>query len=323
MISKFQYVVSEIARKGDDPGWWRQRFLSRVAGPMVGVMHRNFGENFMEKDWDNLLLLDACRADMFQESIDLNQFEDYDRIHSLGCSSPEFMKKTFEGREFPDTVYVTGNPWISKIAPDSFHDIINLWVDQYDIKEEDLEGAIDLSHVEGVDVNESPTIYAEDLTKAAVEANKRYPNKRLIIHYFQPHAPVVGLPDGSLRDKVDDELHPGDEFKKRGVTREEVWEAYKDNLKYAFTHANKCAKEIGGKSVFSADHGELFGERIWPFPLRAYQHPSGLRHPKLTEVPWATKTIGERREITEGELRNRNVDDDEVDEKLRHLGYKI
>ena len=153
--------------------------------------------------------------------------------------------------------------------------------------------------------------------------NQEFPNKRLIVHYFQPHAPCIGLPDGSTKpeSEVNKDIHPGRTLKNGDVSRELVWTQYQDNLEYAFHHALNLHNSIGGKSVFTADHGELFGEWCWPVPLRGYAHPSGLRHPKLTTVPWAT-IDAERRHIKSGEVGTHKANKQNINERLRDLGYK-
>jgi hypothetical protein len=320
MLGKLKYAISEIAENGHDPYWWRQRFLARVVGPSLGALYRNPGEDFIERDWDNLLILDACRADMFEEAIDIDQFDSYERVHSVGCSSPEWMRKTFQDAEYPDTVYVTANPWISREAPDSFHEIINIWTLKHNLTDEEISDAMTLADTDLEDVS---TIYAEEVNKHAKEARERFPDKRLIVHYFQPHAPCIGNPDGTPKEAYQEKYHPGDDLWNGNVTREEVWDQYLDNLHYVFHHAKLLAEELGGKSVFTADHGELFGDWLFPFPMRGYAHPSGVRHPKLTEVPWAELTVGERRDIVAGELSTHEADEDVIDERLRDLGYKV
>jgi len=320
MLGKLRYAVSEIAEHGHEPYWWRLRFASRVAGPVLGLLHGNDGVDFMDEDWDNLFLLDACRADMFEEALDTSRFDGYEPVHSLGCSSPEWMRETFADRTFPDTVYVTANPWISKVAPGSFHDVVNLWTEEYDVSETELNEAGEL---EDAGFDDATTIHPDTLSDAARDAAERYPNKRIIVHYFQPHAPVVGNPDGTRREHVRPEVHPGDDLKAGNVTREEVWDAYVDNLLYAFRYAHELADDLGGRTVFTADHGELFGEWLWPFPMRGYAHPDGVRHPRLTEVPWAVKEVGSRRRIVDGEVTRHEADEEAMDERLRDLGYRV
>lgn len=320
-LGKVRYAVSEIAEHGRDPYWWRLRFASRIAGPVLGALYGNDGVDFMERDWDNLLILDACRADLFEDTVDIGQFDEYERVNSLGCSSPEWMRKTFEDGVYPDTVYVTANPWISKIAPDSFHDVVNLWVEEGELSDRQIRNAD--GAIKGVGVSGGVTIHPDTLSDAARRIHREHPNKRLIVHYFQPHAPIVGNPDGSRKLETHDGLHPGDDLKEGNVTREEVWDGYVDNLLYAFHYADELADDLGGRSVFTADHGELFGEFLWPFPLRGYAHPDGVRHPRLTEVPWAVKEVGERRDIVEGDVTHHETDEEVIDDRLRDLGYKV
>lgn len=318
---KFRYGVSEINEHKGDLHWWRQRVASRIAGPALGVIHGNEGIDYMERDWDNLLVLDACRADLFEEAFATNRFHEYERVHSPGCSSPEWMAETFDDRQYPDTIYVTANPWISKVAPDSFHDVVNLWVEEGDLSEDEIRGAD--GAIEDVGVSGGITIHPDTLSDAARRIHRENLDKRLIVHYFQPHAPVVGNPDGSRCEEIRDELHPGDDLREGNVTRAEVWEGYLDNLEYAFTHAEALADDLGGRTVFTADHGELFGEWLWPFPIRGYAHPNGVRHPRLTEVPWAVKEVGDRRDVVAGDIEHHDADEDVVDERLRDLGYTV
>lgn len=314
-----RYALEQIGKHWREPGWWHTRFVSRVAGPVLGKLHSLDEVDYMARDWDNLLILDACRADMFEETLDVAQFDSYERAVSPGSSSPEWMEATFSDREFPDTVYVSGNPWIAKTASENFHDLINIWVDDFGVDESELRDNIVLGEVDSA---EGGTVHADVVNEAAREVQEQYPDKRLIIHYFQPHAPVCGNPDGTRREEIDDDLHPG-AIREEKVTREEVWEAYQENLQYVFHYASKLAADLGGRSVFTADHGELFGEWLWPFPVRGYMHPSRVRHPDLVTVPWAVKEHGERRDIKAGSVSAVETDEQAVDDRLRDLGYKI
>jgi hypothetical protein len=232
------------------------------------------------------------------------------------------MRKNFAGGSYGDTVYVTANPWISKVAPDAFHEIVNIWVDEREFEETDLRGAVELKDL---GVSPGSTITPDQVNDVVRDVHERYPDKRLIVHYFQPHAPCIGRPDGSKKDdsEIDIDLHPGTTLKNGVVSHDAVWEAYVDNTEYVFHHAEQLAEELGGRTVVTADHGEMFGEWLWPFPMRGYAHPSGLRHPKLVTVPWAVLEHGERREIRRGSTTATEVDDDQVDKRLRDLGYKV
>lgn len=325
-----EYVLSEIESNYDDPFWWQQRFKSRIVGPLLGEIHRTKnGVAVLDEDWDNLFILDACRADMFKETIDLNEFDSYRQVISAGASSPEWMRENFLGREMGDTVYITANPWISKIAPDSFHEIVNIWFREYEVEQDDLANATSLGDIEkNLDQPNLPegitTITAHKVNEVVREVSEIYDDKRIIVHYFQPHAPCIGNSEGCLKspESIDSRVVPGPPLKSGEITREEVWGAYQDNLRYAYHHAIELAEELGGKTVVSSDHGELFGEYLWPFPVRGYGHPSGLRHPNLMTVPWAVLN-GERRKIIDDGTSFEQQDMEEVNQRLRDLGYKV
>jgi len=317
MIDRLAYYADEIRRHYDDTHWWRERLIDRVVGPTLS-MRWEAGENFFERDWDNLFLFDAARADLFEDAIAPSTFDSYERTHSPGSSSAEWMQNCFGDAEYGDVVYVSGNPWVSRIGGDSFHRVFNLWVDEYGLSETaDARENILKNH----DPKGWGTIKASTLSEAAREAHEEYPDKRLVVHYFQPHAPCIGRRDGSLREEVDHTIGPGENLRRGRTDLETVWEAYLENLLYAYHYASDLAEDVGGKTVYSADHGELMGEWLWPFPMRGYAHPSGLHHPKLLEVPWAVEQHGPRRPVTEGQIEQLEVDEGQIDEHLEDLGY--
>ena len=315
---KPSYVFSEITKNYDDRNWWRHQLMTHIVGRMFR-MTRETGDNYLERDWDNLLILDAARADLFEETVDLDYFDEYKQTRSPGASSAEWMRECFAGTEYPDTVYVSANPWVSRIGSDSFHEVHNLWVDEYGLDE---QAHAEKNILKDHDPKNLGTVTAQMLNEKLEEVYKQNPNKRFIVHYFQPHAPCIGNPDGSVKENIDHDVGPGSKLKAGKTTREEVWSAYKDNLLYALHHAKEAAEMLGGKSVFTADHGELMGEWLWPFPIRGYAHPTGVYHPKLIEVPWATKSYGARREVHSGDIQEHEYEESEIEQRLKDLGYK-
>jgi hypothetical protein len=277
------------------------------------------GIDIMAEDWDNLLVLDACRADTFESVIGVDRFDNYERKTSRASATPEWMQINFADRSFGDTVYVSGNPWVSKIAPDGFHDIKNIWLDDYDIDQTQLDDAATLAEV-GIPFEE--TVDAKRVNKAALETAAEYSDKRIIIHYLQPHAPYIGNRDGSTKKEVPT-CHPGDHLRRGEVSKETMLELYEENLAYVWHHAKELAAELDGKTVITSDHGEMFGERLFRgLPFRGYAHPIGLHASELVTVPWAVSD-GNRRETTNEGTSKVTVDADVADERLRDLGYKM
>lgn len=250
------------------------------------------GVDIFSEDWDVLILLDACRYDAFEEHADLPGTLE-SRI-SRGSSSVEFVHGNFAERRLHDVVYVSANDWYAKL-----HDSIDAEVHAH----------------EYVDID--PDI----VTDTALEYAKRYPNKRLLVHYMQPHFPYLAprwdgvfVPDGDLLTT----------YRESDVTHEQMWEAYRDNLHLVLDEVRTLFDQLTGKIVVSSDHGELLGDREAPIPIRRYGHPRGIYIEELVKVPWLVYQNGPRPEIV-AEAPEQPVlyDEDEVNERLRNLGYAV
>lgn len=300
--------------RGTSYYWIQNRVAVRVIGPVHEWVSSSeqTGCHVMEEDWDNLIVLDACRVDLFEEEIDLDLFDDYDTVTSLGSTSSQWINRNFGERECGDTVYVTSNMHVPKNVPNQFHDLIEV------VPMDD----IDVAHPESV-------------CDAAVECASEYPSKRKIIHFMQPHMPFIASSELVYR-KHDRSQHDGDyggrddpkhvfeAVASGAIDRERFWNAYRANLRLAFDEALELAHELGGKSVFTADHGNMVGERTWPVPIPLYGHPRGVRTPEIVEVPWAVLTTGERIEWIDGGARSRtDLVEEEIDRQLTYLGYNL
>jgi hypothetical protein len=65
------------------------------------------GESIWNREWDVLCVLDACRADLFEEIVG-----DSETTTSVGATSRTWVSRTFDACERPDSVgYITGNPF--------------------------------------------------------------------------------------------------------------------------------------------------------------------------------------------------------------------
>ena len=89
--------------------------LVRSTGTYVPIVLNNLifesrygrGTRVINEDWDTLILLDACRFDMFEETVEMEGNLDY--TISLGSTSEEFLTRNFSKGTFHDTVYVNAN----------------------------------------------------------------------------------------------------------------------------------------------------------------------------------------------------------------------
>lgn len=221
-----------------------------------------------EWDWDNLLILDGCRHDLYEEVCGPTP-----KRVTVASSSPSYFQKTFTTGDYNDVVYVSANPHIHRFtfqeatgrqADDVFHAVYHTYLDKWD--------------------DENKTVLPESVTADARTAQNEHPDKRKIVHFMQPHHPFlcaeltgsghVRTPDDNGGFSVWDAAEQG------RYSRDELWKAYRANLEYVLPYVHDLAADLPGKTVVTADHGNLVGEN------GRYGHPQGCDAQPLREVPW-------------------------------------
>ena len=262
-----------------------------------------------DEDWDNLILLDACRFDLAADSVD----REVDYRWSGGSNSVEFLEFNLREYEADDTVWVAANPHVSRFK-DRIFEVVELWDTHWD---ERLQ-----------------TVPPAAVVEATLQAADQHPRKRIVAHFMQPHYPFIGefgrehLPshgsftgDGVRADDRDHEdiwtlLRRGD------ISRELVEAAYRENLELVVPYAEELAGSLDGLSVISSDHGNVFGHEIGPIPMELFGHPYGFDVEALIKVPWVEYPAAQRRSTTAGEMSTTASGNTEKrEERLRQLGY--
>jgi hypothetical protein len=260
------------------------------------------GIDIFAEDWDTLVILDSCRVDAFEQSANFPGTTE--RRQSLGSMTREWVEANFATRRLHDTVYVTAINQIDTLPEEhrpELHDFV--WITGEDVSE--LLG-------------EMRVILPSKMTDRAIELHDEYPNKRIIVHYAQPHQPYIG-PSGRKFQWTGD-FHQN--IKQSDVTRAEVWEAYGETLDCALTEVGRLLSNVEGRVIISADHGEMLGERMFPIPISHYGHPYGIYVDELVEVPWHVYESGPRRRIVEEAPQELNsVEESELITHLDEMGY--
>jgi hypothetical protein len=316
VFRKFRYGLTELANNYDDEEWRYNRLIHRIIGPTQRTLYNRDGIDVMDEEWDNLIILDACRADTFESVVGTDQFDEYNRVISRGSATSEWTVNNFND-EYGDTCYITANPWTSKFAADTFYKLKNVWLENSNISEEKIIQSTEMN----IPITAQKVVTAESMNDAVRRMWEEHQNKRYIIHYFQPHTPYIGKPSGEVRPpEAVPEYNPSS-LKYTNISKQAVLNSYRQNLQYVYQKAIKIGEKLGGRTVITSDHGELFGELLRPFPIRGYGHPGGLRNPDLIEVPWAV-IDGERRDTLEESVSGTKVPEERIEEQLRHLGYK-
>jgi hypothetical protein len=283
----------------------------------------NKGTNVMEEDWDNLVILDACRYDVFEQKSTLPGT--LTSKVSVGSGTPQFLHRNFDGIDFSDTVLITATPHSTDINPGvEFHERIRVY--------EDGEPPFPDAHPE------YEVVLPEQMGDAVVDAAEEFPNKRIIAHFLQPHAPFIGETGEEI---FSEEILYSDRLKNGEISAADARRAYEENVELILPHVERSLESLPGKTVVTADHGEMFGKlgvygHAYRYPewdpeaIRDTESRSNHRFGRLylrdlVEVPWLTTHNGERKEITRGSAddEDREVEEEKTREQLRNLGYIV
>ncbi|MXR20063.1 hypothetical protein [Halobacterium bonnevillei] len=268
----------------------------------------------LDADWDVLVVLDACRADLFAE---VARDGDYDFLPvdpatrtSPASSSVEWLETVFGGAdddELGGLAYVTGNPYsASKIDADRFHTVSEVWRYAWD---DDLG-----------------TIPPRPVTDAAIETWRASDADRLVVHYMQPHFPSIpasadAADDGIELDRFGEtSLSVWDDLRFGRRSEADAWRAYRSNLELVLDDLAVLFSNLeADTAVVTADHGNAFGEHD------VYGHPGGVDLSCLREVPWAvvSPTDDHTYEPDTGDAEADDTDGENVvEERLEDLGYR-
>lgn len=304
------YSLSQLRRGISTPALFG-RELNRLYHRRLYTREYNTdGIDIVAADWDNMLLLDACRYDLFEASSSVEG--NLSPRVSRGSNTREFLIGNFHSRELHDMVYVTASPMLYRNRDSvdvEFHAEVDIW--------------------QGDGWNEThQTVLPEETADHALEAAETYPNKRLLIHFIQPHYPFIASADQPFEDERAFDASKTNCWEQvlRGelqVSTGAIWRAYEANLERALESVERLLESLGGKSVVTSDHGNMIGERATPVPVREWGHPYGIYTPELVQVPWLEVPADNRRDIVAEEPRRtgESVDEDTVVSRLQELGY--
>jgi len=118
----------------DEEGNLGTRYILNQA--YIGVLRRmaplfEEGTNIFKRDWDLLIVLDACRVDEMEEVADEYSFLNNPGTHrSTASTSGEWMRTTFTSEytdEIRDCVYVTANPHSEEVESEPFLDFEDIY----------------------------------------------------------------------------------------------------------------------------------------------------------------------------------------------------
>jgi hypothetical protein len=190
----------------------------------------------------------------------------------------------------------------------TFHNIENLWAGQ----EWD---------------DEIGTVLPEDVASETKRIHDVYSNKRILVHFMQPHYPFIDselkFDKGHLGADAPDGMTTWMQVMTGQVdlSREKLWAAYERNLQRALPHVHDLVDSLPGKMVVTSDHGNMFGERASPVPIQEWGHPPSIWIEELVRVPWIEIPDTERKEVVSESPVGDLAEDTAVESRLESLGY--
>jgi len=310
-----------------------QEAMMKGARPIL--QHRS--TPIWDERWDVALVLDATRFDVFKEvlvesydAVALNA-ELYDNLEhnwSVGSASPEWINETFAPTNHADirnTGYVTANPFSGhdpekdNILDPSVYPLRNrplgyldeVWADQWPMQ------------------SNLATVDPQEMTERGLWAwqhRDRLGIDKVIVHYMQPHIPFRSRPEWSAGwDLAGFGLGGGEgkdvwlQLRDGEIDEYELWNAYKDNLRWVFGEIVDWYNGTDAKILVTADHGNAMGE--WG----QWSHPPNSANPVLRKVPWVViDGTGEyvRDATPKGDPPEHSNTGNGVTDRLEALGYR-
>lgn len=227
-------------------------------------------EILLDDKWRTLIVLDACRYDIFEQE---NKLEgELLKLKSPAINTYRWMKETEDLME--DTIVITAHPWYHHIQ--TAKEMHPVWKDEKN-------------------VNEMGVVEPDIPLDKAIEIRGEREDK-LLVHIVQPHLPFIGekCRDFMMRivekcgnfnkgDAFSRELN--DELENENLSAEFLRECYIENLRIPLEEIEKRKDELGNFRI-TADHGEHIGEKITRKGVECYRYGHNLDHPAVREVPY-------------------------------------
>lgn len=267
-------------------------------------------ETVYDREWDVLVILDACRVDLFAEVaaeyewLPASETVERTAADSVAGSSKEWMERTFGATDadtLESTAYITGNPFSSQML-DS---------EDFGLLDETWRYAWD---------DDAGSIHPEPLIDRTIQVGREENYNRVIVHLMQPHAPFLEHPEihaGFDTDQWGDaaETDVWHRIRRGDLEYERVWQAYAGNLCIALESVNTLRQNIDGQLVLTADHGNALGEYgIWGHPDIPV---AGIR-----EVPWVVVEATDMDKYEPEIEQTSNQSEISTEDRLMALGYK-
>lgn len=281
---------------------------------------------FINTDEFALIVLDACRYDVFDDAYVNYISGELNKVWASGRWTAQYCKRTYtEKYQFK---YITSIPVFSDFyfelrdmdfrPSNHIQNIVHMWDHEWDAS--------------------LGTTPPEEITDEALRHANSHEPTRIVAHYAQPHVPYIGdetidawssnkisTDNTSLRDLfTQDAKRPTyavlDKIRSGQVDDSQLKRAYRSNVDYVMQEVLRLVQRVNCPVVITADHGEHLGEN----GLYLHENDSTV----VRQIPWLvvnSSEIGTR--SNEKDPGNAHVSgtyaktEDEIKNHLRNLGY--
>lgn len=301
-------LASSLHLKAMGVETWRQTFFLQ---PQLSELN-----TFRSQSEFLLVILDACRFDIFKELFPEYFEGDLKAVQSVGYDTFQYAQRAW-GNDH-EVTYISGaTPINSKNAGYANEDLERLY-----------QGYTPSDHISNI---VDAWAYGWDTSigtcppEAVTEMALKNQSDKMVVHYFQPHAPYIGdeseygytetkdarpfdgkPPDSLIWERVQN----GD------ICDERLRELYTSNLDRVLPEVCYLIEQLDFENVVvTSDHGEALGE----FGMYAHHR---YPHPYVRTVPWATidgVVLESSEDRRTAQLHDRERG--ELLERLKGLGY--
>lgn len=273
-------------------------------------------QTLRQQDEFLLIVLDACRYDMFAEiASEYLTFGQLKPVKSEGRNTFEYVAHCWPD-EYDDTEYISAATPVNSDSRNKYErDTLRLY-----------NGYVPSEHLSNIrDVwreswNENIGITPPaPVTDAALESD----SQRVVAHYFQPHAPFIGRQsllghaNNSNSSPMEGEAVDAPVWQRAkwgDLTRAQLKAVYKSNLHRALRDVRRLVEETTIENIaIMGDHGEALGE------YGIYAHPP-IEHPKTRKIPWGI-VDGVTKYPESDESSSSDASRGDVETRLSDLGY--
>lgn len=183
------------------------------------------GFSVVDEEGDNLIVLDSCRFDAFEK---VNNIPGkLDKKTSKGTTTIQRLNQNFT-EYYGDIVYLSTVAFVDERPTDANYQEKRFEAKRHFHQIERVRG--------GKGIENGAYISPEETTNAAKKFVRKYPDKRKIIHYSQPHLPFV-TDDELSKEK----LSTYSEYLRKGYSWQDLKRKYEESLRRVRReHCDNC-----------------------------------------------------------------------------------